>query len=245
MRRSIPNHERRSAPTAPRQRVVASSLARRVLRQGKRARGVETNERLPYAPPEDWYEPREEAGPGYRIVEQPAGIGYEHVVTPKEVRDRLEALPAKLIERLEVVQFSRMTRKKASFPCYGMQWGSTIYLYPIEIIDDAPQGCFVEYFTRPPRPAQCVEAQMYGGRWQVGSGLWKLIWTRRALKDLYLNNILIHELGHLLDTRNSNYHDRERFAEWFAIEHGYRSNGRKEFGRKATQRQSRRRHHSV
>lgn len=245
MRRSNLHHERRNPSAAPRKRVVAASLVRRVSRQGKRARGVESNQRLPFAPPEDWYEPQEEANGGYRIVEQPAGIGYQHVVTPKEVRTRLEALPAPLLEPLEVVQFSRMTRKKASFPCYGMQWGSTIYLYPIEIVEEGPPGCYVEYFTRPPRPAQCVEAQMYGGQWQVGNGLWKLLWTGRALKDFYLNNILIHELGHLLDTRNSNYHDRERFAEWFAIEHGYRASGRKKLRNKTARKQVRRRHHSA
>ena len=39
---------------------------------------------------------------------------------------------------------------------------------------------------------------------------------------------LIHEIGHSLDQRNSNMADRERFANWFAIEYGYRaSRGRR------------------
>ena len=64
---------------------------------------------------------------------------------------------------------------------------------------------------------------MYGGRWEQEScGWWKLVWTEQALKDFYLNNILIHELGHLLDERNTRSIDRERFAEWFAIQYGYR-----------------------
>ncbi len=48
------------------------------------------------------------------------------------------------------------------------------------------------------------------------------MWTERAIKDFYLNNILIHELGHLLDDRNSRSVDRERYAEWFAVEYGYK-----------------------
>ena len=64
---------------------------------------------------------------------------------------------------------------------------------------------------------------MFGGRWiQDGGSHWRLVWSERAIKDFYLNNILIHELGHLLDDRNSGYVDRERFAEWFALEHGYK-----------------------
>ena len=44
---------------------------------------------------------------------------------------------------------------------------------------------------------------MFGGRWVEEPGdVWKLVWTE-AVKDFYLNNILIHELGHLLDDRNS------------------------------------------
>jgi hypothetical protein len=52
--------------------------------------------------------------------------------------------------------------------------------------------------------------------------VWKLVWTEQAVKDFYLNNILIHELGHLLDDRNSRSVDRERYAEWFALEYGYK-----------------------
>ena len=46
--------------------------------------------------------------------------------------------------------------------------------------------------------------------------------TEQAVKDFYLHNILIHELGHLLDDRNSRSADRERFAEHFALRHGFR-----------------------
>ena len=52
-----------------------------------------------------------------------------------------------------------MTRKRALFPCYGMQWGTAVYLYPIE-------ATLVEHYARPPRPEQLIEARMYGGQWQ-------------------------------------------------------------------------------
>mgnify|MGYP000022194987 CR=1 FL=1 len=55
---------------------------------GKRARGLERNQRLPFAPPENWHEPRED-GQDYRIIVQDPGIGYRHVVTTEEVRERL------------------------------------------------------------------------------------------------------------------------------------------------------------
>jgi hypothetical protein len=195
--------------------MVRGVHSRRGVRSSKRARGMPRNLQLPFVPPEEWHEPRESRA-NYRIIVQRPGTGYRHVLTPDEIRSRLAELPAHFIEPLEVVQLSRMTRKKLSFPCYGMQWGPSIYLYPVE-------ESLVERFNCPPKPAQLIEAKMYGGCWeQEGRGAWKLVWTEAALKDYYLNNILIHELGHLLDDRNTRSVDRERFAEWFATAYGYK-----------------------
>jgi hypothetical protein len=114
-----------------------------------------------------------------------------------------------------------MTRKRRLFPCYGMQWGPNIYLYPIE-------ASLVETYLRPPRPQQLIEARMYGGVWEQAGKWWTLTWTPESIRDFYLNNVLIHEIGHIHDDRNSNSDARERYANWFAIEYGYRATrGRK------------------
>jgi hypothetical protein len=204
-------------------------------RQPKRARRSvvdQMNLREPFAPPEDWYEPVDKGG--YRIVVQPPGPGYRHVVTPQQISDRLSLLPSRFLSQLEVIQLSRMTRKKQCFPCYGMQWGNSLYLYPLE-------ETLIEQFDQPPGPSLVNEARMYGGRWEEPvAGLWTLRWSEEAAQDFYLNNILIHELGHLVDDRNTSYADRERFAEWFAVEHGYRARVRGHRRRKVV----RRRHHA-
>ena len=192
------------------------------------------NLRQPFSPPEDWYEPTGEGG-DYQVIVQSPGAGYRHIVTPEDVRHRLAELPEPFLRDLEVVQLSRMTRKKQSFPCYGMQWGSTLFLYPIE-------ETLTETFDKPPQPVFFSEARMYGGRWEQEGEEWTLHWSEKAIRDFYLNNILIHELGHLLDDRNSNYTDRERYAEWFATEYGYRQTGGLE-GRRPN-RPVRRRHHT-
>jgi hypothetical protein len=188
---------------------------------------------LPFAPPEDWHEITDCAN--YRVVVQPPGEGFRHVVTEQEIRDRLAEVPSHFLEQLEVVQLSRMTRKKQSFPCYGLQWGNALYLYPLE-------EPLVEHFDSPPRPSLVNEAKMFGGRWdKAGPTHWTLTWSEEAARDFYLNNILIHELGHLVDDRNTSYIERERFAEWFAIEYGYRRTGGKSTRRPAQT--IRRRHH--
>jgi hypothetical protein len=214
MSRRPPNITNRSAALGAHAAIVGRG-DRSARPLSKRTRGGQRNERLPFAPPEDWYEPQGDTN-GFRFVVQDAGTSFRHVLSADEIRQRLSVLPEKFVAPLEVVQLSRMTRKKRSFLCYGMQWGAAIYLYPIE-------EELVEYYDHAPNPNQMNEARMFGGRWTQDRGTaWRLVWSERAIKDFYLNNILIHELGHLLDGRNSSYVDRERYAEWFALEFGYK-----------------------
>ncbi len=77
---------------------------------------------------------------------------------------------------LEVVQLSRMTRKKQSFPCYGMQWGSALYLYPLE-------ESLVETFASPPQPTFYNEAKMYGGVWRQDGDAGRCNWNEDTIRD--------------------------------------------------------------
>jgi hypothetical protein len=221
------NLKNRASSSSGSFRLVLPRRHRNLVALGKRARGNRISLRNSCVPPEDWHEPTGDTTAGYRTIVQPPGDGFIHVVTAQQVRDRLAKLPTHLLETLEVVQLSRMTRKKRAFPCYGMQWGTAIYLYPVD-------ASLVEYYSRPPSPAVYSEARLFGGAWEASEGsTWKLVWTKPALEDFYLNNVLIHELGHVLDIRNSSYRDRERFAEWFAIEHGYKPSRRSSVGRQS------------
>lgn len=203
--------------------------SRRAILPGKGARIAPPSRSGVRMPPENWYEPREKGGSSYRVITQVPGKGYRHVVTEEDVRDRLARLPSWMTENLEVVQLSQITRKKKTFPCYGMQWGNAIYLYPIE-------DRRIEQFLSQPAPRHQNETKLFGGVWsQAKNGRWICTWTEESIRDFYLNNILIHELGHLLDERNRSYLDRERYAEWFAIEYGYRPTQRERLARRAAE----------
>ena len=210
-----------SKAALPAQHGLSSGSARRVS-LGKRARVAATRERRSYMPPETWYEPAAEAPGVYTVVEQPAGAGYRHILSEEDIRARLAELPNWMVQPLQVVQISQMTRKKRRAPCYGMQWGAAIYLYPVE-------DTLVEEFGQPPLPSQLIEARMYGAEWSPcpKKRRWRLVWSASSIRDFYLNNVLIHELGHTLDQRNSNSVDRERYAEWFALEYGYKPSRRR------------------
>jgi hypothetical protein len=109
-----------------------------------------------------------------------------------------------------------MTRKRSLFPLYGMQWGPSIYLYPIE-------ESLQEIYHSPPTPQQQIEARMFGVVWRQIDRVWTLTWTPESIRDFYLNNVLVHEIGHVNDLRNTNSAARERYANWFATEYGYRA----------------------
>jgi len=224
-----------SPKQASRAKLAPARNTRKLVTMGKRARISSAVLRGPYLPPENWYEPKEDGSGNFRVVVQPAGKGFRHVVTEEDVRRRLAQLPAWMVKPLEVVQLSQMTRKKLRSPCYGMQWGSTIYLYPIE-------ESLVETFHEPPLPAQRIEASMFGARWEPTDSGWKLIWSEASIRDFYLNNVLIHELGHILDNRNSSHRDRERFAEWFALEVGYKTSRREAVASRVLEKYVQKRH---
>jgi len=178
----------------------------------------------PFDAPEIWHNPvssDESDSHELKIVTQPSGHGYIHPVSAEDVRERILQLPKEFREKLDVVQFSRMTKKRRLFPCYGLQWGTAVYLYPIE-------QSLVELYARAPKPAQRIETEMYGGRWVQDGNLWRLIWTKNTIRDFYLNNVLIHELGHINDDRNTGFRKREQFADWFAVEYGYRASRNKQ-----------------
>jgi hypothetical protein len=221
MKRSSTNSTNRTIPGLRTGRRGGTSRPVAAFRQ----RGMGgVGEKSAFFAQEHWHEPRsgEDTKKNLpRFLVQPAGPEFLHAVTVDEIRERLSLLPSHIVEKVEVIQLSRMTRKRQVFPCYGMQWGASVYLYPIE-------ASLVETYVRPPTPQQQIEARMFGGVWSAANGEWTLTWTRETLKDFYLNNVLIHEIGHVLDTRNTRAEDRERYANWFAIEYGYRtSRGRR------------------
>ena len=225
MSRRQPRERKHSQKSKGRQASTGRVSERRRATTGRpveafRQRGSDTSQRSNHFYAQDqWYEPTD--SDVIQLYRRDPGAGYFHPVTLEEVADRIEQLPAKYRQNIEVIELARMTRKRSLFPCYGLQWGPNVYLYPIE-------ESLVETYTRPPRPEQMIEAKMYGGVWTQAGKLWTLSWTEHALRDFYLNNVLIHEIGHVNDTRNRNQNARERYADWFAIEYGYRaSRGRR------------------
>lgn len=164
-----------------------------------------------YQSPEIWYEPHEYEDYYFRWQEP----GYEryHPATEDEIETRLSAVSNKYLYNLSWVTRAGVTRKKTSFPLYGMAWGETIYLYSVS-------RHLTEFYDELPEPSFVSSTKKYGGKWRQYGSTWELQWTEQSIKEFYLEDILMHELGHINDKRNTSYRDREAYANHFAIKHG-------------------------
>lgn len=165
-----------------------------------------------YSVPEKWYEPTGNTDPnGYTIYEFPAGEGYMHPASIDDVEGRLLQLPEHVRSYVEVIELSRQTRKKVRENLYGQQWGTAVYLYPV---DDS----LIEVFDTKDAALE-HDTKKFGGKWHPDNNKWILEWTESTIRDYYLENVLLHEVGHIVDSHNSRYRDRESFANAFAQKH--------------------------
>lgn len=157
------------------------------------------------------YDPAASSSLCIEIIAQDPGSGYFHPLAREDVVGALRELPRSMLERLNVVELSAMTFIRSRFPSYGMHWGNTIYLFPVVT---SREELFV---MAPPHPFR-NETVKFGGKWdQISASEWRLSWTAEALRRYYSDCILPHELAHLNDDRNTNFRDRERYAEHMAV----------------------------
>lgn len=163
--------------------------------------------------PITWYGddlPQDEA---YRIITYPTGPKHIHPASPEEIAKVMDALQQRVATQVCVV-LPTMTEAIRRAALYGLQWGGGVYLLPQE------ESLEEEY--RHPNTQQMHETRKFGGKWhRLGNGIdWRLTWTKDALRDFFLYNVLMHEVGHVGDKRNSNPKQREQYANAFAIQHG-------------------------
>lgn len=152
-------------------------------------------------------------GDGIYFHVEPAGKGFFHVLSVEEILDRINQQPHSHLNGIHCVVLPRMTRKRQRLNIYGLAWGSTVYLYP------SPEDRLHVYENDIPNVYR-VEARKYGAK-IIEEGNTKAVqWTDESLRHYYLENVLLHELAHTYDCRNTRLKDREAFAEAYVQKYG-------------------------
>lgn len=81
-----------------------------------------------------------------------------------------------------------------------------------------------EKYKRLPPPNIKREYERAGATYYFKNNFWHREFTIESLKQFYLNDVLLHEIGHHVDRKNNKSNNQsERFAEWFAGEYGFRN----------------------
>lgn len=81
-------------------------------------------------------------------------------------------------------------------------------------------------YRRPPKPSDMLDYSRVGAEITTETGGTMVRFDRRSLKKLYLQDVLIHEIGHHVDRANLGHpKENEAYARWFATEFGFRRAG--------------------
>lgn len=143
-------------------------------------------------------------------------------VTLGEVEALMADLPQAFTDGIKAVFLlggSRQQEKSWSRFCYGRYGSNLIYLHPF------PRARLRRAYKRPPAPHRMEEYRRAGAEIYRKADRTIVEFTPAALRDFYLRDVLMHEIGHHNDRHNFGKKRQcreEPFAEWFATEYGFR-----------------------
>ncbi|MGF1490574.1 MAG: hypothetical protein ACFBSE_26075 [Prochloraceae cyanobacterium] len=144
-------------------------------------------------------------------------------VTKAEVSRKLERLPNQFLKDLKGVMLLGGSKKQlktaySGLSCYGTYYDRVIFLLAF------PKEQLTTSYVNLPAPHIKKDYEKAGAIYYCKNNLWHRYFSLNALKTFYLNDVLIHELGHHVDRNNKNDDlSAEKYAEWFARQYGYKS----------------------
>ncbi len=141
-------------------------------------------------------------------------------VTPDEVRRKLNSLPTHFLKELKGVMLlggsnKQLKTARGNLSCFGAYFDEVIFLFPF------PKKEITTCCVTLPPPHLKKDYEKAGAIYFFKKQKWYRYFSKKALKTFYLNDVLVHELGHHVDRNTKNERKAEGYAEWFAREYGY------------------------
>lgn len=155
------------------------------------------------------------------IKTQPLNHAFIMPINEHDIKEQFKKVPQEFLEGLEGVILLGGSKKQlktawSDLSCFGAYVWNVIFITPF------PKAQLQQRAKRLPAPHIQREYLRAGARYEHRDGWWIRTFTLEALKTFYLRDVLMHELGHHVDKHNRKYSDREKFAEWFTMEYGYK-----------------------
>ncbi len=147
-------------------------------------------------------------------------------VTAAEIVSTLQRVPSQFLRGLRCVFLLGGNRKQektaeSNLFRYGSYWAGMIFLHPL------PRRLIDHPMRRLPKPSLLQQYVRCGARIEKTPHGWRCRFSPEAMKNFYLKDVLLHELGHHVDRNHLNplrshkTHDRaEKYTEWFAENYG-------------------------
>ena len=144
-------------------------------------------------------------------------------ITSQEIEETLNRIPQEFLVDLKGILLLSGSKKQLNayrsdlfrFGTYAYQ---TIFLFPF------PKEQLITKSKRLPAPNIRREYERAGATYTFKDNSWQREFDHNSLKNFYLKDVLLHEVGHHVDrnSTNKNYKQAERYAEWFATEYGFK-----------------------
>jgi hypothetical protein len=147
------------------------------------------------------------------IYDRPIAPGFVRPCTPEAVANVLGVIPNAFLHDLTGVFLLGGTTRQRSLTTkttYGMYSRGRIFLCAY------PQKLMTQKWARMPKPSVTKEYTKFGATLVPhGKGGALLTFDESSLRQFYLYDVLLHEVGHHVD-RDDKADNAERFAHWFA-----------------------------
>jgi hypothetical protein len=139
-------------------------------------------------------------------------------VTCADVIETLDRVPTRFTAGLRAVFLLGGSAKQKQVAS-GRLFAYGSYGYGFIFLHAYPANQMTEVWPHLPKPSVRREYERAGAVWRQVTGGWQLEFTPESLRRFYLNDVLLHEVGHHVDRGSGkNKRDAEAFANWMAIE---------------------------
>ena len=143
-------------------------------------------------------------------------------VTEKDIEATLARIPPEYVAGVKAILVPGGSKKQIkvakSLYLFGEYWQECVFLHPY------PKARLTLTFYKKPNPSVTQEYRRAGAIIKTKRSGIEISFDETSLKQFYLRDVLMHEIGHHNDNRLKDRSRRksETFAEWFALEHGFR-----------------------
>ena len=142
--------------------------------------------------------------------------------TLADIQSTLQNIPPQFVQGVKAILVPPGSRKQIkaanSLYIYGEYWQNCIFLHPY------PKKFLIFGNDKDLRPHEMEAYKRAGADIERVGSKFEIRLTESSLGNFYLKDVLMHEIGHHVDQHKRAQKKRERFAEWFALEYGYRLN---------------------